>query len=362
MRTVFFTGFPGFLGSELLPRVLARADDLNAVCLVQSQYKVHASSRMAEIEARYPATRGRIRLIDGDITRPGLGVTDGPRLRSQIVEIYHLAAVYDLSVPRDFAMRVNVDGTRHTLDFAAACPSLDRFQYVSTCYVSGVYNGVFHEADLELGQRFNNFYEETKHLAEVEVRRDMANGIPATIYRPSIVVGDSTTGETQKYDGPYFAMRFMLRQPKIAMMPISPAARRTQFNVVPRDFVVAAIAYLAGSPISLGKTYNLADPHPLTFDGLLGALAHATGRHLIRVPLSLGAVQWSLDHVPGMERLIRIPSSAIDYQMHPTRYDTTTATADLQKSGVTCPPFTSYVDTLVRYVRQHPTIGSAAMV
>ena len=70
--------------------------------------------------------------------------------------------------------------------------------------------------DLQVGAPFNNFYEETKHLAEVEVRQRMAAGLPATIYRPAIVVGDSHTGETQKYDGPYFIMQWMLRQPKFA--------------------------------------------------------------------------------------------------------------------------------------------------
>src|SRR6185295_13240080 len=105
---------------------------------------------------------------------------------------------------REVGMRVNVDGTRHVLDFAAAQPSLERLHYVSTCYVSGRYQGVFAESDLEKGQTFNNYYEETKYLAEVEVQRRMREGLPATIYRPSVVVGDSTSGATQKYDGPYF--------------------------------------------------------------------------------------------------------------------------------------------------------------
>jgi len=117
-------------------------------------------------------------------------------------------------------MKVNVEGTRHMLDFADGCSSLRRFQYVSTCYVSGRYAGIFRETDLSKGQTFNNFYEETKYLAEVEVQEQMRQGLPATIYRPAIVVGDSRTGDTQKYDGPYFAIRWLLRQPGIAIMPV----------------------------------------------------------------------------------------------------------------------------------------------
>lgn len=364
MAHLFVTGFPGFLASELLPRLLARTPESEAVCLVQPKYAAQARQRATDIESRVPATHGRIRIVEGDITRPGLGLAATDQvLRDTITEIYHLAAVYDLSVGRDFAMRVNVEGTRHVLDFAEACPALARFQYVSTCYVSGTHPGVFHEEELALGQRFNNFYEETKHLAEVEVRRHMAAGLPATIYRPSIVVGDSTTGATQKYDGPYFVIQWLLRQPAAAaLMPVSGDPTRSEFNVVPRDFVVNAITHLSALPHSLGKTYQLADPHPLTFDALLRELGKATDRHLIRVPLPLRLAQWSIDYVPGVYRTFRIPSSALPYQVHPTRYDTTNASTDLAGSGIACPSFPSYAPALVRFAREHPEIAATAMV
>jgi nucleoside-diphosphate-sugar epimerase len=104
-------------------------------------------------------------------------------------------------VARELGVRVNVDGTRNVLDALERCSTLTRLYYFSTCYVSGRYAGPFSEDDLEVGAPFNNYYEETKHLAEADVRRRMAAGIPATIYRPSIVVGDSCTGETQKFEG-----------------------------------------------------------------------------------------------------------------------------------------------------------------
>src|SRR5262249_44829249 len=148
-------------------------------------------------------------LVVGDITAPDLALGGGAPARDDVRAIYHLAAVYDLSVARDLAVKVNVDGTRHVLDWAGACPHLERLHYVSTCYVSGRYAGVFTEEDLEKGQTFNNFYEETKWQAEVLVRGRMQSGLRATIYRPSIVVGDSTTGATQKLDGPYYFLRWL---------------------------------------------------------------------------------------------------------------------------------------------------------
>lgn len=361
MDAIFVTGFPGFLGSALLPRMLTRLPGAEAVCLVQPQHAALAQARADQLANDDPSLRGRIRLVQGDITHPGLDVSD-PGLAARVVEIFHLAAVYDLSVSRDLAFRVNVEGTRHVLDFAGSCPRLRRFQYVSTCYVSGRYPGTFTEDMLEAGQSFNNFYEETKQLAEVEVQHAMRAGLPATIYRPAIVVGDSTTGATQKYDGPYFAMQWLLRQPSVAVMPVVGDARRHEFNVVPRDFVVDSIAWLSEREESLGRTYALADPAPLSVDTLLGVLARATGRRMLRIPLPLGLAKWSIESVPGVFALLRIPSDAVDYFVHPTRYDTAHAQADLAPSGIRCPAFATYAPALVAYMRAHPEIGAGAMI
>ncbi|MGZ5476832.1 MAG: SDR family oxidoreductase [Thermoanaerobaculia bacterium] len=345
MPVIFFTGFPGFLGAELLPRLLRRSPDMRARCLVQPKFAALARERAAG--------NPRIEIVEGDITAPLEIPTD------DIVEIYHLAAIYDLMVKRDFALRVNVDGTRHVLDFAERCRSLRRFQYISTCYVSGRYDGTFTELDLEKGQTFNNYYEETKYLAEVDVQKRMRGGLPATIYRPSVVVGDSRTGATQKYDGPYFVMQWLLRQPRLAFLPMAGNPKRHRFNVVPRDFIISAIEHLSALPQSRGKVYQLADPDPLTVDETVNAVALATGRTVVRIPLTRGMAKFSLDHVPGVYRLMRIPSAAVDYFVHPTLYDTTNAQADL--GALKIPRFRDYLPQLVHFVRAHPEIGSAAM-
>ena len=362
MDAILFTGFPGFLGSELLPRVLARAPGAEAVCLVQPKYAPLARARLDALVAQHPELVGRAGIVEGDIVQPDLGLGAADELKARVVEIFHLAAIYDLSVKREPAMRVNVEGTRHMLDFAARCPKLRRFQYVSTCYVSGRFPGTFTEDMLEEGQAFNNFYEETKYLAEVEVQRAMRGGLPATIYRPAVVVGDSTTGATQKYDGPYFVIQWLLRQPKLALMPMVGDSRKTRFNVVPRNFVVDAIAYLSGRPASLGRVYQLADPGPLTIDELLTELGRRTGRKLLRVPLPLKVAKASIEKVPGVYSLLRIPSSALDYFVLPTQHATSHARADLAGSGIACPPFRDYSDRLVSFMRAHPEVGSAAMV
>ncbi len=349
MATIFFTGFPGFLGSDLLPRVVLRTGH-DALCLVQPKFRELAEARAAGLVALHPALANRIHLVEGDLTEP-LDHVPAKDLR----EIYHLAAVYDLAVARDLGMRVNVTGTRRVLDLAERAPRLGRLHYVSTCYVSGRHPGVFTEADLEKGQSFNNYYEETKYLAEIEVRARMGR-IPATVYRPSVVVGDSTTGATQKFDGPYFVMQWLMRQPKLAMLPVVGRPSQYFFNVVPRDFVMRALTHLSGLTTNVGKTYALADPAPLTVDETIAALAAATGRRVLRIPLTRGIAKGALKHVPGMYRLMRIPPAAVDYFVHPTTYDTRNATEDLAAAGITAPHLRDYAPRLVEFARAHPDV------
>jgi thioester reductase-like protein len=353
VSTLFFTGFPGFLGSELLPRLLRRAPADDAVCLIQPKFAPLARARVEALVAARPELADRIRLVEGDITAPLTIASRG------IAEIHHLAAIYDLAVRRDVATRVNVDGTRHVLDFARRCDALQRFHFVSTCYVSGRHPGRFMEDDLEVGQTFNNFYEETKQRSEVEVRRAMAEGLPATIYRPAVVVGDSTTGATQKYDGPYFVMQWLLRQPRIAVLPVAGDPRAYRFNVVPRNFIVDAIEHLSALPQSRGMTYQLADPDPLTVDETIDVLAAATERRVVRIPLPKSVAKAALAYVPGVYRLLRIPPAAVDYFVHPTTYDTTSAARDLGDLRV--PRLRDYAAQLVAFARAHPEIGAAAM-
>ncbi|RME47069.1 MAG: NAD-dependent epimerase/dehydratase family protein [Deltaproteobacteria bacterium] len=363
MATIFFTGFPGFLGSRLLPRVLARSARNRALCLVQPKFMGLARRRLDEIVEKDPALTGRIDLVEGDITKPGLGLESGGKIAGEIEEAYHLAAVYALDVPRDVGMRVNVDGTRNVLDFLAMCRRFERLHYVSTCYVSGRYAGIFRERDLDKGQRFNNHYEETKFLAEVDVQARMREGLSATIYRPSIVVGERHTGATQKFDGPYFLIRLMLTMSKrLAILPVVGDPTAVRFNIVPSDFVVDAIAYLSGLKKSRGVVYQLADPEPLTVDELLEEVARATERNLVRVPMPVGVAKRLVAHLPGPFRKLRIPAESVDYFVHPTHYDTRNAQRDLTPKGITVPPFQSYLPNLVTFVREHPEIGASAMV
>ncbi len=120
----------------------------------------------------------------------------------------------------------------------------------------------------------------------------MRGGLPATIYRPAITVGDSTTGVTQKYDGPYFAIQWLVRQPgPVAIMPVV-GDLTAQVNVVPRDFVVAAIAHLSGLlAVPRARPTSSPIPAPLTAREMLDVMGRALGKRLLRVPLTGGPGQ-----------------------------------------------------------------------
>ncbi|MEN8144646.1 MAG: SDR family oxidoreductase [Gemmatimonadota bacterium] len=358
---MFVTGFPGFLASGLLPNLLARGSAVSAVCLVEPRFVSAAHHRIQEWELAEPSLKGRIRIVEGDITEPDLGLGPASDLKFEVSEIFHLAAIYDLAVAAQPAQRVNVDGTRHVIDFAAGCGGggtggFERLHYVSTCYVSGRYAGAYSEADLDKGQKFNNHYEETKFRAEVLVQNAQAGGLPATIYRPSIVVGDSHTGATQKYDGPYAFIRWILRQRGVAVVPKVGDPDRTRLNVVPSDYVTAAITALSALPHSVGRVYQLADPEPPTIAEFLSLLEAACGRRLLRVPLRASFLKAFLLRAPAVSRLMGVQPELVDYMVHPTYYTAGAAAEDLKGTGITVPPLADYVDKLVTFVRSNPKL------
>lgn len=344
----------------MLPRVMARLTDARALCVIQPKFASLASRRMKELVAADPSLDGRIELVEGDITARDLGLNESARIASDLVEVWHLAAIYDLSVERDAAMAVNVTGTTNVADMARRADGLSRFNYVSTCYVSGRYVGAFGEDDLDVGQRFSNFYEETKFRAEVEVQARSDAGMPTTIYRPAVVVGDSTNGATQKYDGPYYILQLLLRQWAWAAIPTIGDPSQHRFNMVPRDFVIDAMDVLSGLEGSINRVYQLADPAPLTVDELYSAMARAVGCRTIRIPVPAALARFAIDHIPGVRSLLRLPSSTVGYLTHPTYYLTDNQ-ADLAPSEVRCPPVRSYLDAMVDFMRANPQISPDAM-
>ena len=345
---ILLTGFPGFIGERLLPRLVELSPDPSFACLVQERFLETARRRIRAIEDRHPRARGRIATVVGDIGLDRLGLDPGTarRLQDQVTGAWHLAAVYDLAVPRELGQRVNVDGTRHVVQLLSQARRLDAFHYVSTAYVSGTAAGVFRETDLDVGQSFKNHYEETKFLAEVEVAR---SGLPAAVYRPAIVVGDSRTGETAKFDGPYYIMAAMEKAPAPGPF-FRIGSGRHPANIVPVDFVIEALARLSALPESRGRTYHLTDPDPLSTFEVARLFARALGKRFVFLPVPKPVARALLSPGP-VRRYFGLPLEALDYFDHSCVYDAAQATAGLALLGISCPRLPDYVDRLVAFFR-----------
>jgi thioester reductase-like protein len=345
---VLFTGFPGFIGARLLPRLLELRPGSRFRCLVQERFLDLARTSIGEIETAHPHTRGRITTLVGDITERGLGLAaaEARSLRKQLVGCFHLAAIYDLAVRRDLGLRINFEGTRRVLEFLADAPRLERLDYVSTAYVSGTAVGVYRETDLDVGQSFRNHYEETKFLAEVAVAKA---GLPATIYRPGIVVGDSRTGETAKFDGPYFVLNAMSLLPSPGVF-IKVGSGRNTANLVPVDYAIEALARLSSLPEASGRTYHLTDPEPCSAFEIEETFARALGKSFVYLPVPLAVAKAFF--APGpLQRLFGMPVQVVDYFDHPCRYDASQAVAALGPLGVSCPRFPDYAQRLVAFFK-----------
>jgi thioester reductase-like protein len=358
--SVLLTGFPGFIGARLLPRLLELSPEERFVCLVQDRFLDLARRELAAIEVRAPAARGRLSTAVGDITQPGLVLSadDAARLRRGLTAAHHLAAVYDLAVSRDLGMKVNVEGTRNVLAFLAEAKHVERLHYVSTAYVAGSATGIFRESDLDVGQGFKNHYEETKFLAEVEVVR---SGLPVTIYRPSVVVGDSRTGETGKFDGPYFTLTAMEKVPSPGVF-VRIGSGQNPVNLVPVDFVVEALARLSTQRESGTKTYHLTDPDPLPVIEVERLFARALGKSFAYVPVSKGLAKAVFGLGP-VQRYFGMPVQSLDYFDHALRFDTTEAGRALSALGLECPRLADYADRLVSfYLQKRGAVRREAMV
>ncbi|MEA2347002.1 MAG: hypothetical protein QOG62_789 [Thermoleophilaceae bacterium] len=357
---ILVTGFPGFIGKRLVASLVEARPKARIACLVLPELENAARAAAAGIDKK------RVDVITGDIATRGLALSkkDRERLVEEMTQVYHLAAIYDLAVPIEVAQRVNVDGTGNVLELCAAAKKLERLDYVSTAYVAGKRTGVIYEHELSLGQEHKNHYEATKFQAEVWVRQE-ARKIPTATYRPAIVVGDSKTGETQKFDGPYYLLRTIAKALDTHAPIMQFGSSGANFNAVPVDFIVDSLVAGGQDKKAIGGTFHLTDPEPVTAVQLLGLLAreYAGKEPGVKVPPKV--VETLLRSRRMRDYYSGAPRESIRYLNHPQTFDTRQAGDMLGRNGVTCPRFADYVGAMVGFFREHeddPAFMPAARV
>lgn len=352
-KTIFLTGFPGFIAERLVER-LANADT-QFFLLVQTQFVEKAMNAVERITEETGTPLENFALIEGDITRKNLGINDDDlaTVRVETTDVFHLAAVYDLAVSKDLAFLVNVEGTQNVNDFVRSLWNLQRYNYVSTCYVAGKRKGKILETELEHDAGFRNFYEETKYLAEVSVE-EMKREFPVTIFRPSVVVGDSVTGETAKYDGIYYLIKYLQKSPALLRL-VNVGNKKVRLNIVPVDFVVEGIAALSKDEEAVGKTIVLADPNPPTTAEMFDEIANVLSgkKSVIAPPPKL--VETFLN-TPISPPLTGLPQFGVPYFFLSQTYDMSVSEKLLQKHGINCPNFKNYAANLIKFVEKNPDI------
>ncbi|SDX03380.1 Male sterility protein [Marininema mesophilum] len=339
---MMMTGFPGFI-SQRLYRALA-ADDATT----RFTFLIHPSQM--EKASRLTSSDPRVTLLVGDITKLDLGVSseDIKALSETVTHFFHLAAIYDLAVPKDLAYQVNVIGTENVNQFLKSLSSLDRYIYFSTAYVSGDRTGRVLENELDEGQGFKNYYEETKF--EAEKRVVALEGVPTTIIRPGVVVGDSASGETIKFDGPYFMLRFL---DKLPLGPVPYLGKGNEvLNIVPVDFIIRATVYLAKSEQAVGKALHLTDssPYPAREIYRMFCRELLAKKPTYNFPKSIAQILLKFSTV---RRYLELGPETIAYIYHPSVYDSTEATRILSEGGIHCPDLVDYVPNMVRFFREH---------
>ena len=262
---MFLTGATGFVGREILSRFLER-DDRDVFALVRAPSDDEAAGRLPAHE--------RLTAVAGDIEQRGLGLADATRerLRSEVGTVLHCAASVSFDLSLEESRSVNVEGTRRMLDFARSCSRLERFSYVSTAYVAGEPGRLFREDELAVGQSFRNPYERSKFEAELAVRSE-GTGLPVQILRPSIIVGDSTTGRTSSFNVLYGPLKAYAR----GLIRAIPARSDSPVDIVPVDYVADRAHELATSGPN-GTFHLVAGRNATTVGRLLDLSSEELGR------------------------------------------------------------------------------------
>jgi thioester reductase-like protein len=360
-RDVLLTGATGFLGMELLARLLEDGDR-RVWALVRSGSQAEAEARVrATLASLVPdpdAVADRVVPVAGDLVRDGLGIDPDRRheLAEAVNEVIHSAASVSFSLPLREARAINLEGTRHVLELAALADSrgarLRRFAHVSTAYVAGTHDGWFGEADLDRGQGFNNTYERSKWEAERLVGR-YEGLVPVQVFRPSIVVGDHMSGWTASFNVIYTPLRAYAR----GALPALPARRSAPVDVVPVDHVAGAVLALADA--GPGRTFQLAaGPAASTVGELIDLGAEILGQRRARaLPPALykGAVHPLLLRRagPSQRRWLEHGEVFFPYLATRARFDTSATRVALDEVGVgPVPPLTSYLHRLLDFAER----------
>ena len=358
----FVTGATGFIGKRLVKKLLERKGST-----VHFLLRKESADKATALRQYWGVSAARAVAVHGDLTAKKLGVSadDIKKLKGVVDHFYHLAAVYDLSADEDSQIAVNIDGTRNTVEFAKVIEA-GHFHHVSSIAAAGLYEGVFREDMFEEAENYEHPYFRTKHESEKIVRKECK--VPWTVFRPAMVVGDSTTGEMEKIDGPYYFFKLIQRMRQL-LPPWMPSVglEGGRVNIVPVDFVVNALDHISHKPAIAKKCFHLVDPVGYRVGDVLDIFsraAHAPKMNIFINAALIGfipkSVKKGLMALAPVRRVrsavmkdLGVPEDMMAFINYPTRFDSRDMTAALKGSGIECPNLHDYAWRLWDYWERH---------
>ncbi len=363
MTDVFITGVTGFLGRHLAVRLLRRADVRRLWCLVRAEDKEHGRARLLRSlgrvvpEEEATALMGRVEPVTGDLTVDGLGLSpaDVESVVSSCEQFLHAAADVRFNQGLQEARDRNVFGTQQVAGLArkaAERGTLRRFDWVGTAFVAGLRPGPVQEGELKHDAGWRNTYEQTKYEAEVWLR-DEASDLPLTVFRPAIIVGESTTGATSNFGMLYWPVQLYAR----GWWRTIVGSPQTTVDLVPVDYVADAIDLLTRAEQPTGGTFHLAAGVDgcRTIEHLAGLCEKHLGGKGARYVDPTFFMRWVrpvLDlFLWGKRGRVLKDGGAffVPYFTGQPVFDTTAATEALAAAGLTPPSVEAYFSNLLDY-------------
>jgi dephospho-CoA kinase len=345
---VLVTGFPAYTAQRMIRKLVGSDPRLHVKLLARAKFADDAAQFTASLPA---GQRERVSTVVGDVCDMDLGLTAAEyrALTDELTSIHHLAGIYWAGADAATARRVNVGGTRGVVELAGECKRLRRLVHWSTVQVSGKRRGVVLEDELDEDQGFYNAYEETKFDAE-RIARAAMHKLPITILRPGMIVGDSRTGEIDRFDGPYYFIVMIATNALQVHLPL-PGRGTAPLHLVPIDYVVEAAYELWKDERAAGRTFHLVDPNPMPARRVYELVAEHSQTKPPRGYIP-GRIAKALLRAPGVGRVAKGPLAYVDAFDHQVFYNQRNTQELLGASGLTCPPVESYLHNLVRYVRE----------
>jgi hypothetical protein len=325
--------------------LLLRDPALKIVALVDAQQRESVERAAVELRRVAADVEGRFRCLTWYPDAPDLGLT--APVAQLCADVGMIVDLTDLGAPCSTTLPPPMP---ESLRLASHCPQLHRFDFLSSAFVSGDRRGLVAEFDFGFGQGFKNSWEERLYARERAVRVASLPVTP-TIYRPIFLVGDSRTGEIERFTGAYAPLLLIERLHDMGL-PVPMIGRgTTAAPIVPVDYVAAAIARLIITPQAAGQTFHLADPDaPTIFVAYRRAAILLTGR----------APAFGLD--PRLaRRLLRsrfgrqwdISPVLVDYLDWPITYRTANSHALLAPVGIVPPSFADYSAAVIEFFADH---------